>query len=560
MERTIIQGIKRLRVLTPYDYDNMDELVQDLSNALEESSYSRLSPSKVKKGRSWKRRSKSTGNLITLGSSVPKSSAVSEDSESSLDDRIRYRMDYSANGSQPQSDSDDIKPTRYHHHQLTSWRHCPTNMVESDSVNENFHPARQHRRKRKFKRMAVDPQPGVEAELRAPTCVPSLMQKVKRVRSLKAMKNKGKMSKFCDADVENICSGMLEEKAGFCGKRKRSIRERSVECSGYDEVQDFVTGKMIVGVDGSSKWTGTNSLMEYDGVAATKTPIEASSSGLSSSESDGGILTNDEGREADDEHSDFFHEPGPECNIPGVSSWWDEEHLLSTSSSATDPQFEAILTGNFQYLSEKSKQIYHFRVNQLQACGNNREIRAGRRRLGKLQRPPFSIMSSVNEKIGIFDPMQNENTPGISLDSTLCKSSLGDIKRRRRTPPVTSACQGFVGDTADSLPEANVGNRMLKNMGWEPAAGLGLLGDGIPSPLKAHVRSKSRVLGFGNAADSSSCFEAPPPPPPPPSPQPVIASSVDSSGDTPSLPPGLKQNTKTHSHVERTVTDPGNTV
>lgn len=53
-----------------------------------------------------------------------------------------------------QSDSDDLLQ------RLCAWRHRQTNAAESDSVNENFLPSsRPQRRKRKFKRMAVDLQP-----------------------------------------------------------------------------------------------------------------------------------------------------------------------------------------------------------------------------------------------------------------------------------------------------------------------------------------------------------------------------------------------------------------
>lgn len=108
MDRTLIQGIKRLRVLTPYDYDNMDELVQDLTTALEESSSSahlaasahhrqqhhhrrhRQPPCSLR-SKWWGAKPQRPPQTQGAGPSVPlnagpKSSAVSgDDSESSLD-------------------------------------------------------------------------------------------------------------------------------------------------------------------------------------------------------------------------------------------------------------------------------------------------------------------------------------------------------------------------------------------------------------------------------------------------------------------------------------------
>lgn len=69
------------------------------------------------------------------------------------------------------------------------------------------------------------------------------------------------------------------------------------------------------------------------------------SSSESSTESEAGIYTCDEGREADDEQSDWFAEPDPVYGVPGSAnptrqraasnrlSWWNENEF-SLSSSA----------------------------------------------------------------------------------------------------------------------------------------------------------------------------------------------------------------------------------
>lgn len=68
------------------------------------------------------------------------------------------------------------------------------------------------------------------------------------------------------------------------------------------------------------------------------------SSSESSSESETGIYTCDEGREADDEQSDWFAEPDPVYGVPGAPnpnrqrnpsnrlSWWNDEFGLSLSA------------------------------------------------------------------------------------------------------------------------------------------------------------------------------------------------------------------------------------
>ncbi|EEC09192.1 hypothetical protein IscW_ISCW007622 [Ixodes scapularis] len=205
MDSALIQGIRRLLS----DYDNMDELVQDLTAALEESS------------------------LPKRGATAKWSAISGDDSESSLEGgRTRDGRPRAERGQAQLSDSDELLQ------RLCAWRHRQSNVAaaESDSVNENFLP-RPQRRKRKLKRMAVDP--------------PSIPQ------------------------------------------RKRSVRERSLESLARVHRRSECCDSMDTG----------------DAGAAGKPHGECSSS-LSSSESDAGILTNDEGREAT--------LSGAKPNFPGV--------------------------------------------------------------------------------------------------------------------------------------------------------------------------------------------------------------------------------------------------
>ena len=53
------------------------------------------------------------------------------------------------------------------------------------------------------------------------------------------------------------------------------------------------------------------------------------------------------------------------------------------------------------------------------------------------------------------------------------------------------------GDAAEPIPDDNLGNQMLRNMGWEPGSGLGVNPDSIKTPVLAFMRPKYQGLGFG---------------------------------------------------------------
>ena len=87
---------------------------------------------------------------------------MSEASESSIDEAlIKDYMETIANNS---GDSDDL----IHMAKLQSYIHFHNHSIsvaESDSFTENFSPMRPSRRRRRFKRMAVDPQPDSEVSI-----------------------------------------------------------------------------------------------------------------------------------------------------------------------------------------------------------------------------------------------------------------------------------------------------------------------------------------------------------------------------------------------------------
>ncbi|XP_075927664.1 G patch domain-containing protein 2-like isoform X2 [Petromyzon marinus] len=105
--------------------------------------------------------------------------------------------------------------------------------------------------------------------------------------------------------------------------------------------------------------------------------------------SDAGLYTNDEGRQADDEQSDWFGETDREVG-PGVGAvppWWQrprELHAQPAHRDAGDPVLHSLLAGGFPLLSRTGHRGFHARLSRLPGVAA-RSIRKGRRRLpGKL--------------------------------------------------------------------------------------------------------------------------------------------------------------------------------
>ncbi|XP_037787242.1 G patch domain-containing protein 2-like isoform X6 [Penaeus monodon] len=340
-------GGDRLRMVTAVDLRHkMDALVSDLSHALDESQL----PQYHRKRRGFKRRAKLANNL-----SLSSTHALSEDSSSSIGEVLLSQDNKS---SIPLTDSDDMSPPpepRLRTQLLTHHR-ASSNLVESDSVNENFSPVRPHNRsvnpflcrKRKCKRLALDPDVPSTSATTPQATGPAPMSK-----------------------PTAIASAIL---AGSSTNRKKKVLRPSPDSENRDH-----------------------------------------SSSESSTESEAGIYTCDEGREADDEQSDWFAEPDPVYGVPGSAnptrqravsnrlSWWNENEF-SLSSSA-----KALFKERYEKMSVENQQACRLRFQKLRERLLRREIRAGRRRI-RDRKPGFSIVSSVNDKVSRFlqDPTQSE--------------------------------------------------------------------------------------------------------------------------------------------------------
>ena len=315
----------------------------------------------------------------------------SDDSSSSLGELLLSQDNKS---SMPLSDSDDLSPTpesrmcapiNLLHHR------SPPNLVESDSLNENFPAKPNNRRKQKCKRMALDPD--------APSTSNSHQNTQNRERT-------GTYS----------CSNL--------SRCKKSLRSSEIE----NKFVEVSVGKRKRGRDRSSEWGDNpknnrhrsnqfNALRLQNSQVAQRSCdysmdchySDESNISDSSSENDAGNYTCDEGREADDEQSDWFAESGPVYGVPGVNykgtrmdSWNKEEFALSSS-------IQSLLKTSYDKMSMENPHQLRIRYQKLRERIWRREIRAGRRRLQD-RRPGFSIISSVNDKVSKFlqDPRQSE--------------------------------------------------------------------------------------------------------------------------------------------------------
>ncbi|XP_076631201.1 G patch domain-containing protein 2-like [Colletes latitarsis] len=324
----------------------MEALVHDLTLALEESRNS----ANVRRRWGIRRRARSTGNIPSLHMNKH-----SDDSSSSICDihvpKHNAMCKY-------QSDSDDTNQTK-RFARFSNFNN-PSN-IESDSVNENFVPRVNPRRKRKFKRMAID----LESN-------PSTSQTVAIMST-----TLGDKKRIFRSDCKNRYGTI------WCGKRKRSCRERSIDC----EMRSLKPNRNAKSKNRIKMQTG-------DSIDCSK----ISSSSISSSDSEAGLITNDEDREGDDEQSDWIGEP----------SWWDDGESTNEDKVTTDSAFQMILHGSFEHATDKARKSYRQRIQRIRDGHSGREIRAGRRHVDN--KPGYSIITSANEKVSRFlqDPTQSE--------------------------------------------------------------------------------------------------------------------------------------------------------
>lgn len=486
----------------------MEELVHDLVSALEESSeqarggfaetgdHSRNLSCPLKrqarKRRGRKRRSYNVHHPWETGH------CLSEGSDSSLEEPSKDYREKHSNNKKDRSDSDDqmlVAKRRPSSTLNNSVRGKRLLWHESDFAVDNL-GNRTLRRRRKVKRMAVD-----------------LPQDISTKRTMTQPPD-GCRDQDMDSDGASQYPEFIRSKVKK--RRLKVIRPKAPEEGAVLESEE---------VSQADK-----DKMEYvEPKASDELRSESDSSSLSST--DAGLFTNDEGRQGDDEQSDWFYEKesGGACGIAGVAPWWEEEGPAELDTNLPDPVFESILSGSFPLMSHPGRRGFQARLSCLHGVPS--------KNIKKSAGAPPSMMSAPgpisNKRMVHFSPDAHHHdhwfSPGArtehgqhqllrdnraerghkkscsvktaSRQTSMHLGSLctGDIKRRRKAAPLPGpgpTTTGIVGENAQPILESNIGNRMLQSMGWTPGAGLGRDGRGISEPVQAIQRPKGLGLGF----------------------------------------------------------------
>ncbi|KAG8443761.1 hypothetical protein GDO86_009080 [Hymenochirus boettgeri] len=468
----------------------MEELVHDLVSALEESSeqargcfadtgdHSRsiscLLKRQARKRRGRKRRSDNTHHPWETGH------CLSDGSDSSIEEQNKdYRECVSSHKKDSDSDDQLLLAKRRPSSNITNIRIKRPLWHESEMTIDAL-ASRTLRRRRKVKRMAIDPPSEVTSTLA--------------------------MSQSRDQSMENDCKHYMHLELAKCKIKKRKIATPKHGSEMPDEG---------VVVEGEEMNHANKDKMEYEEQKVSDENMSDSESSSISS-SDAGLFTNDEGRQGDDEQSDWFHEgeSGGACGITGVIPWWEQGDSTELEKELPDPVFESILTGSFPLMSHSAQRGFQARLNHLHAM-QGRNIRKSAASPSPLITNPGS---SSNESHW-FNPVTRKDHSQLLRDNRsdrghkkncsgktasrqtsvhLGSLFMGDIKRRRKNAaPLSGPTSSvFIGENAQPIPDSNIGNRMLQNMGWTPGSGLGPDGKGISEPIRAHQRPKGLGLGF----------------------------------------------------------------
>ncbi|KAL7889010.1 hypothetical protein AOLI_G00039840 [Acnodon oligacanthus] len=475
----------------------MDELVHDLVSALEESSEQArggfgdggdhalavgcLLKRQARKRRGRKRRSDNPHPSWDT-------CHLSEGSESSLEEHKDYRSSSSAaaGGAHARdnnnSDSDEQLGAKRRSHDSGRAKRPLWHEELVDGLG-----TRSLRRRRKVKRMAVDPPLEVATMLAPPVPKPPGGSSGSRDPNREA--GLGEEGKGNEASKDRV--------------KKRKLAAPRLALDATDE--GVVVESEEAGQSGKDK-------MEFEEHKGSDEDMSdrCETSSVSNS-SDGGLYTNDEGRQGDDEQSDWFYEgeSGGACGIAGVVPWWDRE---SDELDLNDPVFNSILTGAFPLMSQGAQRGFQARLARqasLQQAQSASQVAGCSERLPRLSQDPHAhdpwfSPGSRREQCHWDSRADRGHRRSCSLKTASRQTSghlgslcTGDVKRRRKAAPMGApSSTGVVGEGASPIPESNVGSRMLQSMGWSPGMGLGPEGRGITEPLRATQRPKGAGLGF----------------------------------------------------------------
>ncbi|XP_077442633.1 G patch domain-containing protein 2 isoform X2 [Stigmatopora argus] len=467
----------------------MDELVHDLVSALEESS------EQAARGGFGDAASAAADHALTVGCLLKRQARkrrgrkrrsdnphppwetvhLSEGSESSVEEHKDYRAGANSQARDNNSDSDEQLGVKRRAPQTSDPGRIKRPMWPDEPGSAEG--TRSLRRRRKVKRMAVDPPAEPEPPstmMPAPPFVPKARVRV-AVELGAAAKNRMK-------------------------KRKLGLRGTAADAAA-------ATDEGVVVESEEPAATAAKDKMELDQQKGSDEEMSDSESSSVSNSSDGGLYTNDEGRQGDDEQSDWFCEGeggSGACGVASVVPWWERD-AGAEELDLNDPVFNNILSGSFPLLTPDAKRGFQARLNRLHGpCGDGSR---GARDAGGFSdgRPWFSSGSRREHGQSHWDSRTERGhrrscsvkTANRQTSGHLGSLCMGDVKRRRKAPPLASAAaSAAVGENAPPIPESNVGNRMLQSMGWSPGAGLGPEGRGVTEPIRALQRPKGAGLGF----------------------------------------------------------------
>ncbi|XP_071354101.1 G patch domain-containing protein 2-like isoform X2 [Trachinotus anak] len=447
----------------------MDELVQDLVSALEQTSEQSklgelweemvLSPLQQRRQirrRRVRRRYRESPLYLT-----EHRRCWIEASESSLDEAKQYRENSSSTITASVancSDSDDLTSTNQWHSVMRGpARTRQPSWPESDSFSEN-NPGRPLRRRRKVKRMTS----GVTVRLKQKLNVSGVDGR----------------RRYRPSRMQQL-SGSKKRSGGWMGAERQSEGARLM---------------------GKERWKRKMAKEHRDGADENMSEGETSST----CSSDPGLFTNDEGRQGDDEQSDWFFEGdcGAGTGVASLLPNWDSDNQLSLEDNRP--------SATFLQPARPSQRRYHSRLKHLPgsaACcirkdrrripskGNSMPVFVERLRhfsqdpyqrdfwlpsVGKRDRSqlnplyplpvcPIDMMSEssrLRSSSSICRNRQTNITPGLS--------GTGDLRRSRETEAVsvtTSASNPFHKDQQREEAQGASNTSALVAVGAAGAAG-----------------------------------------------------------------------------------------
>ncbi|TMS21298.1 G patch domain-containing protein 2-like [Larimichthys crocea] len=284
----------------------MDELVQDLVSALEQTSeqnklgelWEEMVLSPLQQRRQIRRRRCRKRCRESCLYPLEHRRCWIEASESSLDETKEYRENSSsaiAASMANCSDSDDMTSTnRWRSVMRGPVRTRQPSWPESDSFTEN-NPGRPLRRRRKVKRMTSDVTVRLQQKLKVSGVDGKQRHRPSRMQHLSGSKKRSGV--WVGADRQTDGARLMGKE---CWKRKMAKEHRD---------------------------------------AADENMSEGETSSTCSS--DPGLFTNDEGRQGDDEQSDWFFEGdcGVGTGVAGLLPGWDSDSQLSLEGNHPSPTF-----------------------------------------------------------------------------------------------------------------------------------------------------------------------------------------------------------------------------